>query len=145
MVDSVVSQLRTQSAQQSGLKINFQEELIDGIEYDITLDFDACRSVVVTGQPNYILKPVIRAFVDATSGSIEGVVQPDTAVGYTYVIDGLDTVGTIPDSSGYFRISGLSASTFDVNFEATTPHTDTVETGILVTLGQVTDIDTIQF
>ncbi len=145
MVDSTVYDLKTPSAQQSGLKINFQQELINGVEYDVTLDFDACKSVVETGNDKYILKPVIRAFVDATSGSIEGVVQPDTAVAYTYVVDAGDTIGTIPDSTGYFKLNGISAGTFDVNFDAVAPYTDQIETGVSVTLGQTTDIDTIQF
>lgn len=145
MIDSVVYPLNTPSAQQSGFKVNFQEELISGITYDVTLDFDACKSIVVRGNGMYNLKPVVRAFVDATSGAIEGYVQPDTAVSYTYVIDNSDTVGTIPDSNGYFQIRGLSAGTFDVEFEAVAPYSDTVETGVNVTLGQITDIDTIQF
>lgn len=145
MVDSTLQDLKTPSAQQSGLKVKFQTELVDGITYDVTLDFDACKSIVHTGNDKYILKPVIRAFVDATSGSIEGYVQPDTAVSYTYVIDNLDTIGTIPDSTGYFRLSGLPAGTFDVNFDAIAPYTNQIETGVNVTLGQVTDIDTIQF
>lgn len=145
MIDSTIYELKTPSGQTSGLKINFQTELIDGVTYDVTLDFDASRSVVERGNGKYNLKPVIRAFVDATSGSIEGYVQPDTAVSYLFVIDNTDTIGTIPDSAGYFRLSGLPAGSFDVNFEAIAPYMDRVETGVNVTLGQVTDIDTIQF
>ncbi|KAB2808688.1 DUF4382 domain-containing protein [Phaeocystidibacter luteus] len=145
MVDSIIYEMKTPSAQQSGWKIKFNEELIDGVTYDVTLDFDACKSIVLTGNGKYILKPVVRAFVDATSGAIEGYVQPDSAVTYTYVIDNNDTVGTIPDTTGYFRIQGLSAGTFDVYFDATAPYTNQTETGVNVTLGQVTDIDTIQF
>ncbi|GGH70048.1 DUF4382 domain-containing protein [Phaeocystidibacter marisrubri] len=145
MVDSVIYDLKTPSAQSSGLKIKFNETLIDGVEYSVTLDFDAARSIVLTGNGKYILKPVIRAFVDATSGAIEGYVQPDTAVTYTFVIDNTDTIGTVPDTTGYFRISGLPAGTHDVNFSAAAPYTDQTITGVNVTLGQVTDIDTIQF
>lgn len=145
MVDSVVYDLKTPSAQSSGLKIKFNEELVDGVAYDVTLDFDAARSIVLTGNGKYILKPVIRAFVDATSGAIEGYVQPDTAVTYTFVIDNTDTIGTVPDTTGYFRITGLSAGAHDVNFSAIAPYNDQTVTGVNVTLGQITDIDTIQF
>lgn len=145
MVDSTIHSLQTPSAQQSGLKVKFNTELVSGVEYDITLDFDACKSIVLRGNGTYLLKPVIRVFTDATSGSIEGFVQPDTAVAYTFVVDNTDTLGTMPDSTGYFRINGLSAGTHDVLFEANAPYTDQTVTGVSVTLGQVTDIDTVQF
>jgi len=48
--------LSTPSAQQSGLKILINTTLSAGVTYKITLDFDAARSIVVTGNSNYILK-----------------------------------------------------------------------------------------
>lgn len=145
MVDSTLRDLNTPSAQQSGLKINFHETLVSGITYEVTLDFDASRSIVLTGNNKYQLKPVIRAFVGAISGSIEGHVNPDSAVSYTFVIDNTDTIGTLPDSTGYFRINGLPAGSHDVNFTALAPYTDQTVNGVNVTLGQVTDIDTVSF
>lgn len=147
MIDSTVYNLTTPSAQQSGLKVKFNTELLDGFEYNVTLDFDACRSIVVTGSPSpkYILKPVIRAFVDATTGSISGWVQPDTAVSYTYVVNQNDTVGTIPDSTGFFQLSGLPSGAYDVEFTANAPYNNYTESQVQVTAGQVNNIDTIQF
>src|ERR1043166_2216108 len=41
--------LETPSAQQSGLKLNVQQNVSAGILYKITLDFDAGKSIVKTG------------------------------------------------------------------------------------------------
>jgi hypothetical protein len=75
-IDGVTHPLSTPSAQQSGLKLNLQAELTEGITYTITLDFDAARSIVEKGNGTYSLKPVIRALETATSGSIKGTVNP---------------------------------------------------------------------
>lgn len=59
MVDSVLYDLKTPSAQQSGLKIKLDKQLslTDNL---LLLDFDAAESVVETGNGEYILKPVIK-------------------------------------------------------------------------------------
>lgn len=52
--------LVTPSAQNSGLKINIDNELEAGEEYEVVLDFDAEKSIVVEGNGGYSLKPVIK-------------------------------------------------------------------------------------
>src|SRR5258705_2673224 len=61
--------LKTPSAQQSGLKIQVHTTLKAGVNYNITLDFDAARSIVATGNGSFNLKPVIRSVV-AVAGSV---------------------------------------------------------------------------
>jgi hypothetical protein len=59
MKDSVLYDLDTPSAQQSGLKIKIDKSL--GLAFDsLTVDFDAEKSIVETGNGKFILKPVIR-------------------------------------------------------------------------------------
>lgn len=59
MKDSVLYDLDTPSAEQSGLKIKIDKGL--GFTTDsLTLDFDAAASIVETGNGKFILKPVIR-------------------------------------------------------------------------------------
>ena len=61
-MDDVIHDLSTPSAQQSGLKLQVNTDLIAGITYEILLDFDAARSVVKAGNSGkHNLKPVIRA------------------------------------------------------------------------------------
>ncbi len=52
--------LKTPSAQQSGLKIPLNIPVADLDQYDLTLDFDAMESVIETGNGQYILRPVIK-------------------------------------------------------------------------------------
>lgn len=61
MVDSVIYPLFTPSAQQSGLKIKLQKAMVSDSLTNVTLDFDAEKSVVETGNQRYLLKPVIKA------------------------------------------------------------------------------------
>ena len=60
MVDSVLHELKTPSAQQSGLKINVHAALADLDVYNLLIDFDAEKSVVEQGNGKYLLKPVIK-------------------------------------------------------------------------------------
>lgn len=59
MVDSVVYSLDTPSAQESGLKIKIDQHLNLDIN-TLTLDFDAEKSILQTGNGSYKLKPVIK-------------------------------------------------------------------------------------
>ncbi|MBK8969742.1 MAG: DUF4382 domain-containing protein [Saprospiraceae bacterium] len=59
MVDSILYDLETPSAEQSGLKIKIDKNL--GLVLDsLTLDFDAEKSILKTGNGKFILKPVIK-------------------------------------------------------------------------------------
>jgi hypothetical protein len=60
MVDSVYYPLATPSAQQSGLKINLNNDFAPNSEYELVLDFDAEKSIVTQGNGAYSLKPVIK-------------------------------------------------------------------------------------
>jgi|TARA_R110000737_G_scaffold268624_2_gene276024 hypothetical protein len=60
MVDSIIHDLDTPSAQQSGLKINVKTNFAPNELYEIILDFDAEKSVVKKGNGGYNLKPVLK-------------------------------------------------------------------------------------
>jgi hypothetical protein len=133
--------LATPSADQSGLKLNVQAELKEGVTYTILLDFDAARSIVKKGNGTYSLKPVIRAISEATSGAIKGsvsIVESNPAV---YAIVGLDTLGTsFADETGKFLIKGLPAGTYKVTFSPATGYTISAISDVAVTIGNVTDL-----
>lgn len=59
-VDGVLHDLKTPSAQQSGLKVKVDVPLDSLSIYDLILDFDADESVHQTGNGKYMLKPVIK-------------------------------------------------------------------------------------
>ena len=143
-VSGAVKELTTPSAQQSGLKINLQQTLKDGVTYRILLDFDVARSIVARGNQTYSLKPVIRAIVEATTGGIRGDISPVEANPAIYAINGTDTVGTtFPDADGKFLLRGILGGTYKVSFVPKTGYlTKTVE-NVVVTSGSVNNMGTV--
>ncbi len=59
VVDEDTLDLKTPSAQQSGLKFKINATIEEGKTYELFLDFDAEKSVVSKGNGTYSLKPVI--------------------------------------------------------------------------------------
>lgn len=136
--------LSTPSAQQSGLKLNLQADLTEGITYTITLDFDAARSIVAKGNGTYSLKPVIRAIETATSGSIKGTVEPAESAPAVFAIIGTDTVATAyTDEMGKFMLRSLPAGSYTVSFDPKEGFVPKQEESVSVSLGNVTDLGTI--
>lgn len=60
VIDDVVFDLKTPSAQQSGLKINLGTVFGPNKTYQILIDFDAGKSIVDHGNGSFSLKPVIK-------------------------------------------------------------------------------------
>lgn len=144
VIDGVEHDLKTPSAQQSGLKLNVHESLLEGITYNILLDFDAGRSVVKAGNSgNYILKPVIRTLVEAQDGAIQGVVLPGGLTPSVMAIMDGDTLGTYANEDGSYKIVAVPAGTYDLVFDGEDPYqTHTIE-DIEVIIGQITVVDTV--
>lgn len=109
--------LRTPSAQQSGLKLQFHFDVVADRTVDLLLDFDACKSVVVAGNSgNYNLKPVMTV-TPLYDTAIQGYVTTTLAVSATTVTaqkDGVVVRSTTPDSSGKFNLAYLPAGTYTV-------------------------------
>jgi hypothetical protein len=137
--------LETPSAQQSGLKINLHQDVSAGLLYKLLLDFDASRSIVKTGNGKYILKPVIRATMQAQGGSIRGYVLPNTFNTSVFAVQGPDTVAGTITSNGSYWIKGLNAGTYDLKFAPSdTAYKPQTKTGITVTNSTVTTVDTVR-
>ena len=139
--------LTTPSAQQSGLKLAINADLVAGVDYKIWIDFDAARSIVQTGSGSYILKPVIRTFTQAESGAIKGLVLPVAAKGWVFaIVNATDTVSSTPAdfATGAYLLRGMPAATYKVAFHATSgTYRDTTFTNVGVTNGNVTDLGTL--
>jgi hypothetical protein len=135
--------LEVPSGSESGLKFNIHADLIAGVEYKLWIDFDVLRSLVVNGNGDYILKPLIRTFTEATSGAIKGVVLPVAANATVQATMGTDIFTAIPDPlTGEFLIRGVPAGTWSVLFDGNSGYLDQTVPGVAVTVGQVTDIGT---
>lgn len=146
MVDGVVYHLTTPSAQQSGLKLNMNADLIPGVDYDLLLDFDASKSIVVTGNGEYQLKPVVRAISEATTGSVQGTVPTILALPANVSIsNGTVTYTTVTDAEGRFLIRGLAVGTYSVTITPELPFLPVTISDVHVTVGNMTVLPAIGF
>lgn len=138
-------ELNTPSAQQSGLKVLVNEDLEAGVVYKLILDFDAGRSVVQAGNSGrFNLKPVIRARLEAQSGSISGLVEPDSVQTLVTAFNATDTISSFTDDSGVFLLRGVPAGDYDVLFSPSdTLFLEQTISDIKVMLNQNKDLGTI--
>jgi len=127
------------SGAKTGLKLGPQFTVADGSTYEMVVDFDANRSVVVTGPPHnprYKLKPHLRVATLAISGSISGTVTNPEHLPVAYALQEADTItSTLVDpSSGLFMLSFLPAGSYTVSIEDTLEQS-AVREGVTVTAG----------
>jgi len=151
-VNDQTYQLKVPSGQQTGIKLNVNAEIKEGITYTLMLDFDASRSVVRRGNAKhnngYLLKPVITAENKALTGNISGTVNPADTKPWVYAVAGEDTVATTKadTSSGEFTLVGLTGGTYNVAIIPTnTSYQDTTISDVQVSVGESTDIGTIDY
>jgi len=150
VVDGETHSLFIPSGEQTGVKINVDADISEGIEYTILLDFDAERSVVKTGQapfPGFLLKPVIRASNRAETGNIAGVVTPFEARAAIFAIVGEDTLSTTyaDDENGEFMLMGLDQGSYKVSVEAREEgYEPKALDDVEVEVGETTDVGTIE-
>ena len=145
--------LDTPSAQQSGLKLNLNEELVPGFSYTFILDWVVQESVVEAGVTGmYILKPVIRVNAEVNSGSVSGMVietidaspvaKENTTVA-VYTVDNTLVTDTRTDENGNFVIQGLAGGTYKIKIAV--EGYDMYESDeIMVKVGEVLDVGTIE-
>ena len=111
--------LATPSASQTGLKLNVDVTVGADQVADLVLDFDACRSVVKLGNSgNYNLKPVVSVTprVSDAANRVIGYVSPALGSSTTVSaqLNGVPIKSTVPDSTGKFVLTPLTAGTYDV-------------------------------
>ena len=136
--------LEVPSGSESGLKFNIHADLVEGIEYKMWIDFDMLRSVVDNGAGDYILKPVIRTFTEATSGAIKGIVLPIDAAATVQATNGADILTATPDPvTGQFLIRGVPAGTWTVTIDGNNGYLDQTINNVQVVLEIVSDVGTI--
>ena len=146
--------LKTPSAQQSGLKLKVNTEIEEGFTYDFVLDFDVKKSIVNAGaSDNIILKPVLYVSAEVSSGIIQGTVTPsDVPVMVSVLVDDMDNddaeddfiVSAYTDENGDFALWGVPAGTYEIMIapiDETSDYGTTSYEGVVVTNGNITTID----
>ncbi|MHB1049730.1 MAG: DUF4382 domain-containing protein [Bacteroidota bacterium] len=116
VVDGVTHPLSTPSGSQSGIKLNVNATIIEDATYVLTIDFDANKSIVVSGNstsPTYHLKPVIRALATGTTGFISGIVLPLSADPALLIYNSAaDSLTTATDLFGGFKFLYVQPGTY---------------------------------
>ena len=118
--------MKTPSAQQSGIKVNFSGPVNVTVGQTIlVVDFDVSRNFVFTGPkalPTGVLfKPVLHASVRDVAGSISGTVTPLNSRAQVYAIMNGDTVtSALADSvTGTYKLWYLPPGIYSVGVSAT--------------------------
>lgn len=112
--------LNTPSAQQSGLKLQVNQEFEAGENYSFLLDFNVDESIVTTGNGGYNLKPVIRMSAEANAGTVVGTVitpaELEMNIQYLVVLTNESvTISAYADANGNFSLNGVPAGTYDLS------------------------------
>ncbi|HMC01047.1 MAG TPA: DUF4382 domain-containing protein [Flavobacteriaceae bacterium] len=141
-------ELKTPSAQQSGLKLKVNQELEAGYLYSFVLDFNVAESIVDAGNSgNIILKPVINTSLEAASGIIEGAISPSDFQTEVSVMVGEETIISYatPENGGVFMLYGVPEGTYDLTI---TPDAESNYAGQVISVdvvnGQITNVGTIE-
>lgn len=116
VIDGDEVDLKTPSAQQSGLKVNIHQSLEPGIFYEFILDFNVDKSVTALGNgEGYILAPVIRATTVAESGAVVGVVTPAETQSLVTASNGTEEISAYTnEESGEFLLYGVPSGTYAI-------------------------------
>jgi hypothetical protein len=149
VIDGKTYDLKTPSAQQSGLKLKVNQILEADKTYEFLLDFDVERSVVKAGNSGiYNLKPVIRVSTKENTGGIKGVVTSPSpfptgfAVSVSILVEG-GTISTFMNEvTGSFQLNGVPAGAYTVVLDpgATSLYAEKIIENVVVVNGTITDI-----
>jgi len=146
VVNGTTYPLTVPSGAQTGVKLVGGFDVSAGGTTDLALDFDAARSIVVTGVGSYLLKPTIKVLPFSTAGAIKGQLTPaGTTTTSVFAILPPDTVGsTVALNDGRFELGVLAPGTYQLGFHSALGYRDTLLTGVVVTARDTTNVGTVQ-
>jgi hypothetical protein len=145
VVGGIPFPLEIPSGMQSGLKLNHPFTIQANATYELTLDFDADRSITLTGTGQYRLNPVIRLQANENAGSVSGTIFQVNSGTTVWTNVGSDTVATIADSTnGSFKLMALPEGSYSIRFEPSLgTYRDTTINGIVVQSRQDANLGTV--
>lgn len=115
VINGETKPLNTPSAQQSGLKLQLNQDFEAGENYSFLLDFNVEESVVATGNGGYNLKPVIRVNAEANAGAVVGTVVTLTPIQSLVVLSNSTTnVSAYTNAEGDFSLNGVPAGNYQL-------------------------------
>lgn len=149
----------------TGIKLNRPFEIVAGMITKLTIDFDAKKSVVKTGNGKYKLKPVIHvtsetysegeelpegagsvsgtvSYYDSQNPELVGIVGASVSLsGGEYIFNNTTTTSEEPGSEGTFILDNVPADSYTLNVNAN--GFDEYSEGIEVTDGANTEVNVI--
>ena len=142
VVDGISYELQTPSGQTSGYKVKMDPQPLEpGEVYRLVIDFDVNASVHQTGNGKYMLKPVIRGYLETAIGGIAGSIVPPAGAYYVEAINTTDTSGTFIDQvTGDFLIGTVMPGTYNVIFYANPGFSDRTIGGVAVSAGNISQM-----
>jgi hypothetical protein len=142
VVDGISYELTTPSGQTSGYKIKMDPQImVPGGMYRLVIDFDVNASVHQTGNGKYMLKPVVRGYLETAVGGITGSIIPPVGAYYVEAVNSTDTCGTLINIvTGGFLIGTAMPGTYNVIFHANPGFSDKTIGGIVVLAGNITQM-----
>ena len=145
VVDGISYELKTPSGQTSGYKIKMDPQAMEhGGLYRLVIDFDVNASVHMTGNGMYMLKPVVRGYLETAVGGIAGTINPPAGAYYVEALNSTDTTGTlINQANGEFLIGTAMPGTYVVTFYANPGFINKTIADVVVVAGNITQLGTV--
>jgi hypothetical protein len=104
--------------------------------YRLVIDFDVSVSIHQTGNGKYMLKPVIRGYLETAIGAIAGMIAPPSGAYYVKATNTTDTCGTfINPVTGEFLIGTAMPGAYNVTFYANPGFSDRTIGDVVVLAG----------
>ena len=158
--EPVTKILKIPSSANTGIKLNRPFDIVDGGITKLTLDFDAQKSVIKTGNGNYKMKPVIHLISETYSaeelpevfGSVSGNVSYESGIleftgigganielaGGAYIFANTTTTSGEAGLEGDFNLINVPAGTYALNVVA--DGYDNYSESIVVVAGADTEV-----
>lgn len=144
IVGGVAFNLDIASGSTTGIKLNHPFEIEANATYELTLDFDAGKSIHLTGSGKYKMNAVIRIIANKNSGSVAGRILPIEANPMVWTVTGSDTISTYIDDSGFFKLIPLPEDIYDIHIESNNVvYKDSTITNVNVSANAETVLETI--
>ncbi|NUQ83013.1 MAG: DUF4382 domain-containing protein [Bacteroidetes bacterium] len=142
--DGVAHAMTVPGGDTRGIQINVKNGLLKaGISYTLLVDVDARRTFIRT-KNGFRMKPVLRAFLIAQTGKINGTLQGWTDDPTVFAMSGSDTVATAqPDPSGAFTLWYLDPGSYSIAVSDTVGFSKAYAGPYTVTAGGTTSAGTL--
>jgi hypothetical protein len=118
-------------------KKHHQKDSVNTSATALRIDVDLFRSIKLVNGTYYFL-PYLKPFNDSDFAKLSGIVLPADAKPLVTVYSTTDTAYAIPERNGYYKVRGLTAGTYSINFKAMNGYKDTTISNIVLNLGQET-------